>query len=270
MGFAVGVLLATGCGPTQNEGKTEQQPSNTVTAQNTDDAALAQATLVRFTNALVKQDRETVLSLLSSEWLEKFERAEATGEMTDALGTFIKRERSKLIKSVGEHDSFANGLRATRVESTGNADVLAVSFQYEGKEIPRPIYFVREKGELRVNLVQPTSGGVQAQATAGNSNYKVQNHSNENDTASCRAYQGTNTVIINGYLAPNETIYMSCRNTTCDVFWDAGVFYYTESIGNNLYRRTKYTCDYNTWGTDFHVYGNSAHCEENCADPEVQ
>jgi hypothetical protein len=206
-----------------------------------------------YAQALHDGDEAALRGLLSDEVLDK------ARTLRGGLPRFATRQKAAMLRQFKgmKAGDLGEGFRVVKVEPQG--EVVAAHIAYQDREIPRPFYFVREGGELKLNVARPGFSRRLGPAFSANDNYNVRNDSFVNAWVSCASDGGRGLNWID--VMHHSTRFVSCRNT-CGLFNGS---YFNSSTHVFVGSRQ---CDYNSWGDDVILSdtpdGPRARCEDEC------
>ncbi|SEL34121.1 hypothetical protein SAMN05444354_105265 [Stigmatella aurantiaca] len=220
----------------------------------------------RYVSALLADDSQEVQQTLSAEKLQRYANAQGTGLDLVRFVAVVSREKDKLLRTFGPLVTEGVRFELLSYESLENGLVLKAQFAIGGNELPKPVYFVKEGEEYKINFNPPANLSQSLQEFTYDS-YRAENDGNHQQLVSCGSLQAP-PPIPGGQLVPPQSCflgictpghtYVSCPNLCGS--W-AGSWFYG-------YRGSSYSigrCDYNTWGRDvwFDYYGNGR-CNDSC------
>lgn len=212
-------------------------------------AAVFERLLGQYADALIARDEERLRALLSTERLNRISEAEAQGRR-NTLRMFVQKERAKLLRELGERKSFLQEFRVSKVEMNDRSR-MAASVSFDGKAIPRPIYFVQEAGGIRINITPPRrvqQAGTQSAVWYTTSDYLVESRTKEQTVVHCHEDHEV--------FAPGQKRYMTCIDFACGFLLDGT--YFRDEVHTHF-------CDYNTWGSDFYMSSpGNGYCADSC------
>ena len=207
-----------------------------------------------YVHALIDRDVAALEKLVSKEVVD---HTAARGmDLTQLLG----KQRSALVNTL--HVKEGELPQIDVVDAVEDGDAIRATLSFQGEELKKPFYLVREGGELKVNAAPPGFSKSPLDGSEfGSSNYTVRNDmipGNQNFIVSC--FQGkTSTGQFKPFrqvsVPPKTSLKVSCVDA-CG-WWSGTIF----SDGN----RSLY-CDWNSWGADviLGVYGGPWGCADYC------
>ncbi|HYO69928.1 MAG TPA: hypothetical protein VEU33_28015 [Archangium sp.] len=200
------------------------------------------AQLTVFARALQDGHAETVKGVISQQLVSRIAYRGSAATFEENLEAFVSREQTKLAREVGNVYALHDGFTVTAVDVEG--DVAAASIAVDGRQLPKPFYFVREQGSYKLNIIRPL--GITEQG--GYTTYDVKNEDNVTRTFAC-SNSGSSSIAAFG------TRSASCYNS-CPTYFD-GTWFTVGSSGRT-------DCDYNTWGWDLFIRGGLPVCGSPC------
>jgi hypothetical protein len=242
----VGTLTVACAAPAGVEDAPAAEPETAVST------AALQIEIDRFTEVLLSHDTKALETMMSSEL------AARGAERNIGLDRVLEKQRAAMISTFdlkeGERPSFVVK------EATPEGDAVRVSLELRGEPLKKPFYFVRESGQLKLNIAPPGFSKAAPDGTLfGRSSYQVKNqniYGNPSATMTCYRSSGAASVTV----APGGRGTISCDDT-CG-WWSGSTFRMS-----GAYDGPTRKCDWNSWGDD--VYINLLdvggwHCNDAC------
>jgi hypothetical protein len=201
--------------------------------------AALQIEIDRFTDALLGHDTKTLETMMSSELVAR------GAERHIGLDRFLEKQRAAMISTFdlkdGERPSFVVK------EVTPEGDAVRVSLELRGEPLKKPFYFVRESGELKLNIAPPGFSKAAPDGTLfGRESYQVKNqniYGNASATMTCYRSSGAAATVT---VAPGARGTVYCDDT-CG--WWAGSTFRMSGAYDGPTRK----CDWNSWGDDVYI-----------------
>jgi hypothetical protein len=212
-----------------------ERPSQSVRAEPS--ASELQSRIETYTRSIFDHDVRGFSGVVSSEvlaWVAK---------RGIDLPTFLEKEHNAIVRTFGlavqERPIFEVA------EALPMGDTVRVNLRFHGEELPKPFYFTRENGALKINIAPPGfSRAAPRGVLFGSHNYTVHNVNiigNQPFTLQC--YQGNN-VFKHITVAAQSTNKISCEDA-CGRWWSGTIF--ADFAGNSKH------CDWNWWGDDVRI-----------------
>jgi hypothetical protein len=207
--------------------------------ENAVSTAALQTEIDRFTDVLLRHDTKGLETMMSSELVAR------GAERHIGLDRFLEKQRAAMVSTFdlkeGERPSFVVK------EATSEGDAVRVSLELRGEPLKKPFYFVRESGELKLNIAPPGFSKAAPDGTLfGRESYQVKNqniYGNASATMTCYRKSGA---------AGTVTVAAGARGTvTCDDtcgWWAGSTFQMSGSYGGPQRK-----CDWNSWGDDVYI-----------------
>jgi hypothetical protein len=228
----VGTLTLACAAPADEE---TAPPAESETAVST---AALQLEVDRFTDVLLRHDTKTLETMISSELV-------ARGvERHISLDRFLEKQRAAMMSTFdlkeGERPSFIV------TEAASEGDAVRVSMELRGEALKKPFYFVRENGQLKLNIAPPGFSKAAPDGTLfGREKYYVKNqniYGNQPATMTCHRSGGGAMVTVAA--GARGTVYC---DDTCG--WWAGSTFQMYGAYDGPTRK----CDWNSWGDDVYI-----------------
>jgi hypothetical protein len=199
-----------------------------------------QAQIDAFTRSIVEHDVDAFAAIVSSEVLKR------TAERGIGPSAFMEKQRTAILRTFRLTDGERPAFEVAEALLQGN--VVRVILRFRGKELEKPLYFVREDGSLKLNFGLPGfSKAAPAGALFSSDKYTVQNDNipgNQPFAISC--YQGSNRTDATITVPASSTGYVSCENA-CG--WFSGSIFRAAGVFDAPERK----CDWNWWGADVYI-----------------
>lgn len=245
--------LAIACSAAPGNEPTDPAPVGTTTAPTASDL---EPTVTAFAQAVSERNEAAFEATLSDEVRAQMR---AKGYDTPA---FLAKQRAAILSTLGLADSDHISLDVVSVESEG--DGLRVILASQGKELTKPLYFVKEDGTYKLNFGAPGfSKAPPVGALYGKDNYTVHNvNIYGNGPVNLQCYQGGSGAASykNFIVQASQTIKVACENS-CG--WFSGSTFARVGGGSAVIKK----CDWNWWGDDVIIslfdYGGF-HCNDGC------
>jgi hypothetical protein len=214
-----------------------------------------------YVTALIENDSASVQQVVSAEKLQRYANAQGNGLDSVRFTAVVSREKTKLTNTFGTQLADGHRFKVLNYSSLDNGNVLKASFTIDGVEIPKPVYFVKDGQDYKINFNVPESLSQSLQPYSLDT-YRAENEGNVQRFVGC----GIQDVDYGAFVSvpPQSCTFGFCsaghRDISCPNMcggW-AGSQFYGGGYVIGL-------CDYNTWGRDvwFDVYGNGR-CNDHC------
>jgi len=194
-----------------------------------------------YARALLDRDLDVLNGLMSTEVLGQIDaKGMDMGAFADKMSNSMLRTFDTMSPDSTSELGFS--VQSARIE--GNA--VRIELSRRGEALEKPLYFVNEQGEYKLNLVSPGFTQPLAEGAAGSwNNYLVRN-SGESLSGANRGDAGAYcTTGSSATIHWKGEVYMSCTDK-CGAFFAGGRFF----ANSGQYNENHSYCDYNTWGVD--------------------
>lgn len=236
------LVLASACGGEKDGADVAVQDDNQGSAVK---AELQHAVNTHVRNLL---NRDMSAALKTAAGAEKRVSAVALGLSDASVKASFEKERSTLVRSIPGIEDFGDGFVVTSVEMFG-PDEAAVTLEFKGAALSKPILLTREDGVFRVGRGKTVSA--QRQIISDRATYRVKNNWHETETIRCLPVNGNSFKTVN----PGGTVYPYCKQFRCEggSFWtpepDGTEFHVRDDWGNYPHSSVG-ICEHNSWGED--------------------
>lgn len=240
-------LVGIGCAaPSDVENASPAEPEAQVSA------SALQAEIDRFTEVVLAHDTATLETMISSELVHRGD------ERHISLDRFLEKQRKAMLSTFdlkeGERPAFV--VKDVAVEG----DAIRVSLELAGEPLKKPFYFVREEGQIKLNIAPPGFSKRAPDGTLfGRESYTVKNQNiRGNQPATMTCYRSSGGAMVTVAAGARGTI--SCDDT-CG--WWAGSTFQMYGAYDGPVRR----CDWNSWGDDVYINALDVggwHCNDTC------
>lgn len=222
--------------------------SSTVAAAPNNDVSLKNylsAQLTVFARALQDGRAEAVKGVLSQQLLNRIAFRGSAATFQENLEVFVSSEQSKLAQEVGDVYSLRKGITVIALDVEG--DVVAAFVEIDGRQLPKPFYFVREHGSYKLNITRPVGDAERG----GSSTYDVKNEDGVLREFSCSSFGGSTEYSVSAKGNRSVVCYNSCPTIFDGTQFEVGTSGPTD-------------CDYNTWGWDMYIRNGLPVCGSPC------